>query len=131
MSDMEKKPIEIKLLKPGGFVIVDDAPCIVDDIAISKAGKHGAAKARVTAIGIFDKQKRVIVKPGDSRVDVPIIDKRSAQVIAKVGEGRVQIMDLQDFSNQEVEVPEGMELKEGDEVQIWKFGSYIMIKGRK
>lgn len=131
MADMEKRPIEIKLLKPGGFVIFDDVPCIVSDVAISKAGKHGASKARVTAIGMFDKQKRVIVKPGDSRVDVPIIDKRTAQVIAKVGEGRVQIMDLQDFSNQEVEVPEGMQLNEGDEVQIWKFGPYIMIKGKK
>lgn len=131
MADMEKRQVEIKSLKPGGFLIIDDVPCVVTDIAVSKAGKHGAAKARVTASGIFDNQKRVIVKPGGTKVDTPIIDKRNAQVIAKAGEGRVQIMDLIDFSYTEVEVPEGMELNEGDEILIWRFGDYIMIKGLK
>jgi translation initiation factor 5A len=131
MADMEKKPVEIKTLKEGGFVIIDDVPCVVTAIAVSKAGKHGAAKARVTAMGIFDKQRRVIVKPGGSKVDVPLIDKRNAQVIAKTGDGRVQIMDLTDFSYTEVEVPEGMGLSEGDEVLVWRFGDYIMVKGKK
>lgn len=131
MTDMEKRPVEIKSLKPGGFVIFDDIPCVVTDIAVSKAGKHGAAKARVTAVGMFDNSKRVVVKPGDSRVDVPIVEKRAAQVISKPAPDRVQVMDMQDYSTFEVAAPKDSEVNEGDEVLIWRFGSYMMIKGKK
>ncbi|MBI2584252.1 MAG: translation initiation factor IF-5A, partial [Candidatus Aenigmarchaeota archaeon] len=43
---MEKKPTEIKSLKKGGYVIIDDVPCTVASLDISRPGKHGAAKAR-------------------------------------------------------------------------------------
>ena len=131
MTDGEKKPTEVKSLKPGSFVIIDDVPCKVTDISISKPGKHGAAKARLTAVGLFDKIKRVVVKPGGARIDTPVIEKRTAQVIAKVGTDRVQIMDLETFETMEVAKPEDMELNEGDEVLVWRFGAYAQIKGRK
>jgi len=132
MSDtMEKKPVEIKSLKEGGFVIFDGAPCTVTDVAISKAGKHGAAKARVTAVGMFDGIKRVVVKPGDATVDVPIIEKRAAQVLSKPAPDRVQLMDMQDYSTFEVAAPKDIEIKEGDEVLVWRFGPHVMIKGKR
>jgi translation initiation factor 5A len=131
VTDMEKRPVEIKSLKEGGFVIIDDAPCTVTDIAISKSGKHGAAKARVTAVGMFDGIKRVVVKPGDARIDVPIIEKRAAQVISKPAPDRLQLMDLQDYSTFEAAAPEGIEVKEGDEVLVWRFGPHVMVKGKK
>ncbi len=131
MVDIEKKPIEIKLLKTGGFVIIDDAPCIVTDIALSKSGKHGAAKARLTAVGMYDGIKRIIVKPGAATVDIPIIEKRNAQVISKPAPDRAQLMDLADYSTFEAAIPSDMEIKEGDEVLIWRFGSHLMIKGKK
>jgi len=131
MVDIEKKPVEIKSLKSGGFVIFDNAPCTVVDVALSKSGKHGASKARVTAVGMFDNIKRIVVKPGDSRVDVPIIEKRSAQILSKPAPDRVQVMDLQDYSTYEVAAPADMEIKEGDEVTVWRFGPHLMIKGKK
>jgi len=127
----EKKPSEIKNLRPGGFVIIDDAPCKVDDISISKPGKHGGAKARLVAIGVFDDKKRTIVAPGDARVDVPVIEKRSGQVISLSGDN-AQLMDLEDFSIFEVPVPEEVKpIKEGDEVLVWRYGSLVLIKGKK
>lgn len=128
---MEKKQIEIKSLKEGGFVIFDDAPCTVTDVALSKSGKHGAAKARITAVGMFDGIKRIVVKPGSSTVDVPIIEKRAAQVLSKPAPDRVQVMDLQDYSTYELAVPADMVIAEGDEVLVWRFGSHLMIKGKK
>ena len=59
---MEKKPVEVKSLKEGGFVIIDDIPCKVTDISISKPGKHGSAKAKLTAVGLFETAKKIIVK---------------------------------------------------------------------
>ena len=129
---MEKRQTEIKQLKPGGFVIIDEVPCRVDIVQISKPGKHGGAKARLSAVGLFDDQRRIIVKPADSRVDVPVIEKKSMQVIALIGDN-VQLMDLQDYSQKEIKIPGELkgQLTEGDEVLVWQFGAYIMIKGKK
>ncbi|MBS3055851.1 MAG: translation initiation factor IF-5A [Candidatus Aenigmarchaeota archaeon] len=123
----EKKQTEIKNLKSGSFVLLDDDPCRVDKIQISKPGKHGGAKARITATGVFSGTKKNLVKPGDTRVDVPIIEKRSVQVLAIIG-NVIQLMDLEDYSNFETEKPEDIELHEGQEVTIWRYGSRVMIK---
>ncbi len=129
---MEKKQTEIKNLKPGNFVLIDDIPMKVDKLQTSKSGKHGAAKARLFASGLFDNVKKIIVKPGDSRMDVPVVEKRNCQVVA-LTEDAAQLMDLEDYSMSELRIPEELKgmLTEGDEVLIWKFGSYAMIKGKK
>ncbi|MBI4170196.1 MAG: translation initiation factor IF-5A [Candidatus Aenigmarchaeota archaeon] len=129
---MEKHVTEMKKLKPGGFVLLDDVPCVVEKLQTSKAGKHGAAKARLFARGIFEGSKKITVGPADEKVDVPVIEKRGMQVIALLGES-VQLMDLEDFS--QVELPVADELKgrfvEGDEVLVWRYGKYAMIKQKK
>jgi translation initiation factor 5A len=119
----------MKNLKTGSFVLFDDIPCVVESVQISKAGKHGAAKARVVAKGVFEVARKNVVKPGDSKVEVPIIEKSGAQVIA-LSEKNVQLMDLQDYSTFEVAKPD-FELKEGDEVTIWRYANYVMIKSKK
>ena len=53
-----KQQVEVKDLKEGKYVIIDDEACIIKSITKSKPGKHGAAKARIEAIGLFDGQKR-------------------------------------------------------------------------
>jgi len=95
----------INKLKPGGFVLIDGAPCRVDKISRSSSGKHGAAKVRVDAIGILDGRRRSIVKPSGESVDVPIINKAVAQVLAIVGEN-AQLMDMQSYEVFELPVPE-------------------------
>src|SRR3989344_4808117 len=127
---MEKKLTEIKNLKPGSFVLIDDVPCIVDKVQKSKAGKHGAAKARLFASGIFGEVKKIIVKPADTRMDVPVIEKRSMQVLA-VSENNIQLMDLETYEQSEIPKSADVNVNEGDEVLVWKFGAYIMIKGKK
>lgn len=129
---MEKKQTEIKNLKAGGFVLIDDVPMRVEKVQKSKAGKHGAAKARLFASGIFEQSKKIIVKPGDAKVDIPIIEKTSAQIVSLSGD-HAQIMDLVTYETTDVAIPEELkgQLTEGDEVLIWKFGSYMMIKSKK
>ncbi len=127
---MEKKPTEVKKLKKGGFVLIDDVPCKVESVDISRPGKHGAAKARLTAKGLFTDVKKIIIKPADANIDVPVIEKKDAQVLAIVGD-RLQIMYLDDYSTTEVMKSEEFDLKEGDEILVWKFGDYALIKGKK
>ena len=111
----------IKELKPGGFVIIDGVPCRVERVQVSTSGKHGAAKCRVEAIGLFDGRRRSIVKPADDTVEIPIVLKKRGQVIALMGD-RAQIMDLDDYSIFELEIPEEKrgELKAGEEIPYFE-----------
>ena len=121
-----KELAEIRTLKVNRYLIIDDEPCKIVGISTSKPGKHGEAKARIEAIGVFDKQKRSIVKPVKHKVHVPIIDKRSAQVLALMG-NNVQLMDLETYETFEMPIPEEYkgQLEAGKEIQ------YLQALGRK
>lgn len=110
----------IKALKPGRYVLIDGEPCKVLSVTTSVAGKHGSAKARLEAIGVFDGRRRSVVKPADDEIEVPIIEKRNAQVIAIMGD-QAQIMDLETYEVFEVLVPEELKdkIQEGVEVVYW------------
>lgn len=123
---MSKKVVEVKTLKVGKYVIIGGEASKIISIQTSSPGKHGAAKARVEAVGIFDGQKRNFVKPVDSKCDVPMIDKRLGQVLAIMGND-VQLMDLETYETFEIPIPEELKdkLNEGSEVD------YILAMGNK
>jgi len=123
---MSTKVVEVKTLKVGKYVVLDGEASKIVSIQTSSPGKHGAAKARVDAIGIFDNQKRNLVKPVDAKIEVPIIDKCTAQVLAIMG-SEVQLMDLETYETFEVPIPDDLrnDLIEGAEV------GYIVAMGNK
>jgi translation initiation factor 5A len=117
------KPVDVGSLRVGGYMIIDGEPCHIVDITKSKPGKHGSAKARIVAIGVFDGQKRQFVKPVDLGAEVPIIDKRMGQVFA-VNPNGVQIMDLETYEYFDAPFPQEEDLKAklaaGVEIEYWK-----------
>jgi len=117
------KLVDVGSLKVGSYVIVDNEPCRIVDLSKSKPGKHGSTKARVVAIGVFDSVKRSFVKPVDAQAEVPIIEKRSGQVIA-VLPAAVQIMDLETYEVFEAQFPDEETLRSklasGIEVEYWR-----------
>lgn len=88
-------------LKVGGFVIIDGEPCRVVEISKAKTGKHGSAKASITAVGLLTKAKKVLVVPVDAQVEVPIVERKIGQVIADLGD-KFQVMDIETFEVFEV-----------------------------
>ena len=76
-----KQLAEVRTLRVNRYMIIDEEPCKIMSISTSKPGKHGEAKARIEAIGIFDGQKRSVVHPVKHKIHVPMIDKRNAQVL--------------------------------------------------
>ncbi|MDO5852343.1 MAG: translation initiation factor IF-5A [Methanobacteriaceae archaeon] len=115
---MSKKVVEIKTLKVGKYLILGGEASKITSLQTSSPGKHGAAKARIEAVGVFDGQKRSLVKPVDAKIDVPIIDKRVGQVLAIMGND-VQIMDLESYETLELPIPEDLKDKvaEGKDVE--------------
>jgi translation initiation factor 5A len=96
---------EVRELKEGRYMLIDNEPCKIVNISTSKPGKHGEAKANIDAIGIFDNKKRQIVHPVKHKVQVPMIDKRKAQVLTVMG-AEVQLMDLETYETFQLPVPE-------------------------
>ena len=124
------KPVDLGSLKEGSYIVIDNEACKIVSYDKSKPGKHGSAKARVVAIGLFDNVKRSIVAPVDSMVQVPIVEKRGGQIISIMPD-KVQIMDLETFEVFEAPKPEEPELKNrlspGNEVEYWKVLGKIKI----
>ena len=121
-----KQLAEVRTLRVNRYVIIDDEPCKIVGISTSKPGKHGEAKARIEAIGIFDGQKRSVVHPVKHKVQVPMIDKRTAQILALMGDN-VQLMDLETYETFEMPISDEFKgkLEPGKEI------SYLEALGRK
>ena len=124
------RPIDVGSLRVGGYMIIDGEPCHILDVTKSKPGKHGSAKARIVAIGVFDNQKRQFVKPVDLNAEVPIIDKRVGQVFA-VNPTGIQIMDLETFEYLDAPFPDDADLKAklvaGAEIEYWRIMGRVKI----
>lgn len=120
-----KEQVEVRELKEGRYVIIDDEPCIIKSISHSKPGKHGSAKARVDAIGIFDNQKRSIVSPVTTKIYVPTVERKTGQVLS-IGDTSVQLMDMGTYQTVDVPVTADQKpkLEEGKEVP------YLFVMGR-
>jgi translation initiation factor 5A len=112
-----KEQAEVRELKENRYVLIDDEPCRIVSITTSKPGKHGEAKARIEAIGVFDGQKRSVVFPVKHKVDVPLVEKKSAQIISIMGDN-AQLMDTQNFEVFELPIPEEIKekLQQGKEI---------------
>jgi translation initiation factor 5A len=121
-----KEQVEVRTLKENRYMIVDDEPSRITSITTSKPGKHGSAKARIEAVGLFTKNKRSVVYTVTDKVYVPIIDRRKAQVLNVVGE-QAQLMDSESYDTFELEIPEGVKEK----VQPGAEVGYLESMGRR
>ncbi len=113
-------------LKIGKYVIIEDVPCRVVSMDKSKPGKHGAAKLRVEAIGLFDSGKRSLMKSTDADVEIPIVERKRAQVVSLAG-NLANLMDLSSYETFDVPIDEEMmkDLEVGKEIQ------YMVVMGKK
>ncbi len=128
---MEKTFKKVSQLKDGSYLLIDGVPCRVKGMEVSKAGRHGSTKARISAFGLFDGQKRQLLKPTSAEIEVPIIQRGNAQVVAVMGDV-VQIMDLKSYECFNVQKPKEMGgLKSGVELEYIRFGEQARVLRKK
>lgn len=123
MADGEISYVSMKEIKTGRFILIDGIPCRVVEIETSAPGKHGAAKMRITAVGVFDNAKRTLLTPSHADAEAPIINKTKAQVVSQSG-NRVQLMDSETYETFEIDIPEEFRasIKQGTEVELLVYG---------
>lgn len=129
MTEYEKKLVSVGSLKKGDTIIMDGAPCRITDTSTSRPGKHGHAKVNMMAVGILDGKKRQTVMPGHDKVEAPIIEKKSAQVLSVSGNS-ANVMDSESYETFDMDIPEELrgEVKEGAEVLYWIIMGAKVIK---
>ena len=120
--------IDATAAKSGTTIMVDGEPYTVRSNDISKTGKHGASKCRIEAIGIFNSKKKIVAVPGGERFEVPLIEKRKAQVLSvNASEGKANVMDLENFETLELEINDETKEQIAEEKQV----EYWDVEGKK
>ncbi|MEK6928644.1 MAG: translation initiation factor IF-5A [Nanoarchaeota archaeon] len=112
--------------KIGTTIMIEEQPCTVRSNDISKTGKHGASKCRIEAIEIITGKKKVIAVPGHERFEVPMIEKKRAQVLT-VSENTASIMDLESYETIDVSFIINLKEQIAPEKQV----EYWDIEGKK
>ncbi|RCV65230.1 translation initiation factor 5A [Methanophagales archaeon] len=118
---------EVRTLKEGKYVILDEEPCTIVSMSTSKPGKHGAAKARIEGIGVFDSQKRTAIQPVTAKIYVPVIERKNGQILSVLGD-TAQVMDLEDYTTTEITIPAA--LLEKGRIEPGKEISFLVYDGK-
>jgi len=115
----EVKVVDVGEIKKGSYMVIDGSACKVIDVQVSRPGKHGHAKFRIVAVGLIDEKKHDIVMPHGS-VEVPVIEKKSAQVMSIHGD-YANVMDLESYETFDLKIPEELkgQVTEGCNVLYW------------
>ncbi len=126
---MVSKVIEATEMRVGSYLLLDGVAHQVKKMDVSKTGKHGHAKVRFEAVNIVSGKKKVNVVPGHDKFEVPMIDKRQAQVLSVSGE-TASVMDSENFENYDLVIPEDLQgtLNEGVTVEYWDVEGDKLIK---
>ena len=117
---MSTKMESVGSLQKGGYVVLEGAACRVADIQVSKSGKHGHSKVRLTAVGLVDEKKRVTIMPGHDSVEVPIVEKKTAQILS-IHDNIANVMDSENYETFDLKIPEELkgQVTEGVSVLYW------------
>ena len=108
--------VEIRTLKVGRYVAVDENAYKILSISKSKPGKHGSAKARLELEDIFSGQKRSHVGTVTDNIQVPVIEKGSA-IITHIQGNEVHAMDNKTYESLILPKDDELTLESGGEIQ--------------
>ncbi len=69
------------------------------------------------------------MKPGHERFEIPMIEKRRAQILSVEGE-KASVMDLESYETLDIQISEELkeEVKEGKQVEYWNIEGQKIIK---
>ena len=75
-------PAQCGSLKKGDHIVINGCPCKIMELTTSKTGKHGHAKASITAVDIFTGKKLEESAPTSHKVDCPNIKRNECDLVS-------------------------------------------------
>lgn len=103
-------PLAVGSVKKGSFIVADNGrPAKVVDYSTAKTGKHGHAKATITAIDIFNGKKYEVQKPTSHNIEVPNIKRTEWTAMTVDDDGYMTLMDTNGNCRQDLKLPDQTE----------------------
>jgi len=99
-------PISCGEVKKGFIIELKGRPAKVVELTTSKTGKHGHAKANITAIDIFNGKKYEDICPVSHNKNVVNISRIEYQFLGVDDESYVTLMDAQGVTRQDLKLPD-------------------------
>ena len=108
--------VEIRTLKVGRYVAIEENAFKILGMSKSKPGKHGSAKARIELEDIFTGQKRSHVGTVTDSINVPMIEKGSA-IVTHIQGNEVHAMDNKTYETLILPTDPDLNLEPGGGIQ--------------
>lgn len=119
-------PVQAGNLKKGDYVVIKGHPCKVVDISTSKTGKHGHAKANITALDIFTAKKLEEVSPTSHALPAPFVKSTQYQLLDINSDGHLSLMDDENNTRDDLKLPEDAELA-GQIKEAYEAGRSLVV----
>jgi len=87
------QPIPAHHVKKGMVVMLNGYPCKVSSVKISKTGKHGHTKCRITGSCVITAVKQIVVKPSHISLSLPFVIKNEYQLSFIGADGMLCLID--------------------------------------
>ena len=91
-------------LKEGNYILLNNIPCIITSLEMSKTSGRGVARARIEGQSIIDGRKIVELFSSQDNAQVPIVEKKNAQVLS-INENKANVMDSETFETFDLDIP--------------------------
>jgi translation initiation factor 5A len=106
-------PVQAGNLKKGDFVCINGFPCKVVDISTSKTGKHGHAKANITALDVFTGKKYEEVAPTSHNLPQPVVKTINYMLVDVQPDGHLSLLDEANNTRDDMVLPADEEIATG------------------
>ena len=98
-------PAQAGSLKKGDYIVIDGHPCKIMELTTAKTGKHGHAKASITAIDIFTGKKLEESAPTSHNVECPNVVKTEYEVVSIDDNGFVTFITEEGEYREDLKLP--------------------------
>ena len=85
--------VAVNDLRVGSYLVMNNGACVILSITTSKTGKHGSAKAHITARNIFTDKKIEGLYSTSEMVKTPIVTKKQYALLNIYDDIEVSLMD--------------------------------------
>lgn len=132
MAEVKNIRATIGALKKGSYLLIDNVACAVLDSKEAKTGGRGSARLRIEAASLIDGQKKIVLINSGDPVQVPIVEKRTAQVLSIQNEA-VSVMDMESYETFDLKIPGELvdKIPEGGQVIYWEIMDQKILKSVK
>merc|ERR1712025_17904 len=104
-------PTSAGSIRKGSHMLIKGFPCKVVEVTTSKTGKHGHAKASITAVDIFTGKKYEDSVPTSHNVDCPNVTKTEYTLIS-IDDDYCTLMDAEGEMREDLKLPELEDLQD-------------------